>query len=278
MRGFRGFAIPFVLLVVLILSTLTTAAVYRYTQTTRFLQLGQETVRARALADSGLEMALVMMRDESIEWYNDPAFPYPVTSQSMGLTPADIGGEFQLFVESYPALYPSEGTFRTIRWVGQSGRAQATSLATVKLTSPLTNFLVVSNGNYILPGWADPEINGPIFVNANGDNGDFRIWHDNHHFRRIDKTEAHAEATVTMNAQIKAAGDIYVQNHDSLGGLDQAPLMLNGEIPPGEIIHDDLATRVPGGKIVLPTTLTADPAVELNVEILTTPEMLEIAR
>ena len=55
LQNFRGFAVPFVLMVLSVLATLTTAATYRYTHTTRFLQLSLDTVRARALADSGLE-------------------------------------------------------------------------------------------------------------------------------------------------------------------------------------------------------------------------------
>lgn len=278
-RNRPAFALPFVLLLTVVLSILTSAATYRYIHTTRFLSYGRDTVRARNLADSGIEMALILMRDQDVYWYQDKTlFPGQITSQSLGLTPAAIGGEFELHFEKYPNLYPSRGTFMSVRCVGHAGRAQATSVATVKLTSVLTNFLFLSNGNYTQSSWADSSTSGPIFVNGNGDAGDFRIWHDNRHYQNQTHEIVHAGLTLTMEGQVKAAGQVFIQNVDTVSGNSAAPMQLNGEQSAGTLVHNDLAGAGATGKVVFPDTFMANPNVELNVDIPKVGKLLEKAR
>lgn len=274
-----GFALPYVLLLTVILAILTTAATYRYVHTTRFLSFGRDKVRARHLADSGIEMALILMRDQDIYWYKDTdLFPGAITSQTLGLTPAAIGGEFTLHFEKFPNIYPRRGSFISVRSVGRAGRAEATTVATVKLTSILTNFLFLSNGNYVHRSWDDSTTKGPIFVNGNGDAGDFRIWHDNSHYQTQTGNPVHSGVTHTMEGQVKATGQIYVQNVDTVGGNSAPPLQLNGEQPAGTLIHNDMTSAGTTGKIVFTDDFQTNPNVELNVDIPPVGELLEKAR
>lgn len=278
MRRRRGIALVYALWVTVILSALTAAVLIRFLPSLRAQAFNQGTVRSRMLADSAAELALVLMRDDSLDWYRKGGLPYPVTSQSLGYTDASLGGTFDLRFEQIGSLYPNNASYLTVLATGYSGRASAHSAVTVKLTSPLTNYVYFSNGSYNIEGWGNPEISGPLFVNANGDAGDISMWHDIRFWNAQNNREEHASGHIKLASQFKATGNIYIRNSDYRHDYSQAPKNMDGNTNPGNVVHDDITGVTPTGKVELVSALNAQANIPLNVDMPEMPDVLDKIR
>lgn len=277
-RGARGIALFYVMCLFVVMVTLTTAALYRYTSSLRFLSYDSGTVSARLLADSGANLAVVLLRDRSSAWYTDDRFADGITSESLGYTEESLGGRFTLEFKEMDEIYEGVGTYLTVVSTGYSGGRQAQTVATIKVTSPLTNFLTVSNGNFDIGAWGEPNLSGPIFVNANGDEGTLRIWHDilqKDPYRP--EIEQHVGGHVKLGVQMKAVGNIKVSNINYLGSIGKG-LPLEGEYDTGSILTNNDLPVGPKGKVSIIDDSAAQSNVEVNLKIPSTEETLTAFR
>ncbi len=267
----RGVALVYVLLVTVVLSILATALAFSYQRTVRALLYDERNVRARELADSAVELALVLLRDHALDWYT--AFPPTITSEALGYTEDRLGGRFELRMESLKELYPvGQGTYLTLVATGIAQGQQARTVANVKLSTPLTNFVFYSSGSYTLgPGGT---INGPIFAGANGDGGDIRMWHDQYYFHAQRNRPWHSYGKLNLNAQLKASGKIYIRNIDSVNNrYSQPEKTLDGVVSAGDLVHDDLSDVPAKGAVSIASGLQAQPNIRVGVDL---PKMSEI--
>ena len=267
-------ALAYVLVLLLAMSGFLAAAMVRYQQTSRFMSFGADSVRARMLADSGAKLAIILMRDVNVAWYQDD-YPSPVTSESMGYEPADLGGRFTLEFDSLDGVNESPGTYVSILATGYSGNQTAKTAATVKLSTPITNYVFFSNGNYNIAGWGNPVIRGPVFVNSNGDRGNVTMWHDNRYWDSINHRERHIGATITLDAQIRAVGNISMRNPDYLRSWSEDPMLFDGTIEAGSVSHDDLAGASALGRLNLEGEFITEPNVPVNVSVPEVDDVME---
>lgn len=274
----RGIALVYVLWMTVILSALTVAVLIRFLPSIRAQSYNEGTVRSRLIADSGAELALVLMRDDSLDWYRKGGLPYPVTSQALGLTEDDLGGRFELRFEQVGQLYPNNASYLTVLSTGYSGRASAHTAVTVKLTSPLTNYVYFSNGSYNIEGWGNPSLAGPLFVNANGDAGNISMWHDIRYWNSQTNREEHSGGHIRLASQFKATGQIYLRNSDYRAQYSADPKNMDGTTTPGNVVHDDISGVVPKGKVELVTALNAQANIPLNVDMPEMPDVLQKIR
>lgn len=244
----RGFGLAFVLVVVAVVTTLVAAAATRFFMTTRTLRIGPHQSVARMMADSGLDLAIVLMRDQAHDWYS--SYTQPVTNGDLGMT--DLGGDFELSFHSLPSLSSGAGTFITIRCRGRAAGKEAISLATVKVTSLISNYLFFSNGDFRLMGNGTPANSGPILVNGNGDEGNFRIWHDRLNVTELTNRNRHDFGEVTLSGSVRANGRVFLRNRVVVGAPTLDSLQFNGNVPPGRIVHEDLPGTTARGSLVLP--------------------------
>lgn len=270
----RGVALFYVMCLIVVVTAFLAAALYRYTTSARFLSFDSGTVSARMLADSGASIALVLLRDRSASWYTDDRFGEVVTSADLGYTEDDLGGIFELEFKQLDDLYAGQGTFLTVISTGRcQGRAAKTAV-TVKVTSPLTNFVSVSNGNYDIGAWGNPSILGPLFVNANGDAGQLRIWHDIISERAYQPgVDQHSSGNVQLGIEAKAVGDIKVSNIDWKNRVG-AGLALEGEYKRGTDKTNNDLPEASKGKVQFVEDSAAQSNVEINLKIPTTEEAL----
>ena len=270
----RGIALFYVMCLTLVISVFLTAALYRYTTSLRFLQFDAGTVNARMLADSGANLAVVMLRDRSTTWYLDERFGESISSADLGYAEEDLEGTFELEFRRLDELYQGRGSYLTVVSTGRSHGRVARTAATVKITSPLTNFVTVSNGNYDIGAWGNPSITGPLFVNASGDEGRLRIWHDNVYPDPYKEGEfRHSGGNVNLGIEAKAVGDVEISNLDYLNRTG-AGLSLEGEYPKGTIeANSDLPLPIKG-KVTFVEDSAAQSNVEVNLKIPSTEEAL----
>lgn len=273
-RSVSGIALFYVLCLVMVVTAFLGAALYRYVTSARFLSFDSDTVKARLLADSGASLALVLLRDRSANWYSDERFEEVVTSGELGYTKDDLEGSFDLEFKQLEELYAGNGTFLTVISTGRCDGRTAKTAVTVKVTSPLTNFVSVSNGNYDIGAWGNPSIQGPLFVNANGDAGQLRIWHDTISEKAYQPgVDQHSGGNVQLGIEAKAAGDIKVSNLDWKNRIGSG-LALEGEYKKGtNKINQDLPEAAKG-KVTFVEDSAAQSNVEINLKIPTTEEAL----
>lgn len=267
-------ALAYVLVLLLAMSGFLAAAMVRYQQTSRFMSFGADSVRARMLADSGAKLAIILMRDKNVAWYQD-GFPSPVTSESMGYSEGDLGGKFTLEFDSLAGVNESPGTYVTVLATGYSGNQTAKTAATVKLSTPITNYVFFSNGNYNIAGWGDPVIRGPVFVNSNGDRGNVTMWHDNRYWDSINHRERHVGRTITLDAQIRAVGSISMRNPDYLRNWSEDPMLFDGTNGAGNLVHDDLMGASALGRLNLEGDFVTEPNVPVNVSVPEVDDVME---
>lgn len=266
---------PFVLLVMLVVTALVGAGVARFNQTARFLKLGPDHSVARALADSGLELAVILMRDEAYDWYT--GYSQPIRNTDLGLSDASLGGGFELEFRSFSNLYPAGGSFITIRSQGRSGSRTATSVATIKLTSMLANYLFFSNGSYTMSGFHAPANSGPILVNGNGDEGNFRFWHDWLNERALTPQFMHSHEDVEFSGSVRASGSVVLSNQID-GPLRSRgvthtlpPRRFNGTVAAGTMVHQDLPGLAAQGSL----TFTSEVEVETDAPLRVLPPAVD---
>lgn len=271
----RGIALLYVLLVASVMATLATALAFRYQQTVRTLLYDEGSVRARELADSAVELAVVLLRDHSLDWYK--AYSSVVSSQDLGYSEARLGGRFELRLENIKGLYPSgQGTFLTIVGTGIAQGQRAVTAATVKLSSPLTNFVYYSSGTYTIEAWSNPTITGPIFAGSNGDSGDIRMWHDIRYYNVQTSEPTHWGGRINLNAQLKASGKIFIRNVDSLNNdYSQGEKSLDGTLASGDLVHDDINGVKPKGAVAVPAGVQAQPNIRVGVDL---PKMNQVLK
>lgn len=270
----RGIALFYVMCLIVVVTAFMSAALYRYTTSARFLSFDSGTVSARMLADSGASIALVLLRDRSASWYTDDRFKEIVTSQDLGYSEKDLEGWFELEFKTMDELYSGKGTFLTVISTGHSGNRTAKTAVTVKVTSPLTNFVSVSNGNYDIGAWGNPSIQGPLFVNANGDAGQLRIWHDIISEKAYEPgVDQHSSGNVQLGIEAKAAGDIKISNIDWKNRVTSG-MSLEGEYKKGTQKTNEDLVEPSKGKVSFVEDSAAQSNVEINLKIPTTDEAL----
>ncbi|MEW6281689.1 MAG: hypothetical protein AB1758_23980, partial [Candidatus Eremiobacterota bacterium] len=272
----RGVALGFVLAIILAMSAFTTAVVYRFRQSAALTAHGTSLVQARLLADSGAETAVILMRDHDLEWFRD--LPVPVTSERLGFDPVTLGGRFELRFEQIPEVTQGQGTFLTILSTGTSGGATARTAVTVKLTSPLTNYIFFSNGNYTIAGWGDPTISGPMFVNARGDQGQVRMWHDNRYWDPLYNVERHFGGKIQLASQIKATGKVFLRNADYKNQYSLQPMSFDGTTPAQKLVLNDIDLAPSKGSLTLTSELSAQAEIPLNTQAPTIDQVLQGVR
>ncbi len=271
----RGFGLPFVLLVLMVITTLVAAAVVRYAQTVQYSRLGGELVTARMIADSGLEMAVTLMRDQDHDWF--ASYSQPISNIDLGLSDDVLGGSFELDFHTLPSVSMAPGSFVTVRCVGRVGRKESTSLATVKVTSLISNYLLLPNGNYTIKGNRANSNVGPILVTANGDEGNLLVWHDRYGHYALTGAPNHEHGDLEFRGSIKATGQFVLTNEIDGGGNTLPPLKFKGRIPAGNYVHNDLP--LPSlGSLVLPEDLEVDSDARLRSKVPEVDIMLEKAR
>jgi len=77
----RGVALPYTLLISMLLISFVAALLLRVTQSLRFTTFDESYVRARMLADGGARLAVTLMRDFNDKWY---AGKLPVVARTSG--------------------------------------------------------------------------------------------------------------------------------------------------------------------------------------------------
>lgn len=221
-----------------------------------------DLVKARFLADAGARTALVLLRDRDVTYFEQ--FDGPVSSTQLGFSEEELGGRFVVRLEKLDEIYQGEGSYGTVVCDGYSGRQSARTAVSIKFASPLTNFAIMSNGNFQIKGFQNPEINGPIFVNANGDSGDLTIWHQRVHVDPTTGLDNHVGGDVKIGGDLQASGDIVVQNKHYAG--DGPAQRLDGPISAGSI-----QSSLPGvpniGRVSFTRDVNAQPEAPVNLRI-----------
>ncbi|MDQ7825721.1 MAG: hypothetical protein RDV48_23170 [Candidatus Eremiobacteraeota bacterium] len=307
-----GSALLYVLVLSLAILVLATAMLFRFIMTLRTLTHDESYVRAGQLADSGAQIAVLLMRDYRYNWYETsqlpPGFSMPLRSTELARTfpeysPEALGGTFEVEVEEFTSLYPKthngliRGTYRTIISTGRSGSRSARTAVTVKVTSPLLNYLMVSSGDLQLPGWDNPKINGPIFVNSNGSqSGNVWMWHDALFYFPLTRSVMHCPQEPYISGEIKATGKIYLRNHVETGNTNVVPpgenpwskdkYYFSGTENPGQLQYQDIDySKFPAsnpacntGHLNFPRELSSQPETNLNLSMPTTDSLMENMR
>lgn len=272
----RGFALAYVLVVSVVLFLFTTALYLRASYTLRATRLDENFIRARQLADTGAKLTFTLMRDYDAEWYLGQL---PLTNNHFGPDYAQdvLGGTFEVTVVDKASLapsdpYPSYGTYRTIIATGQSGGRTARTAITAKITNPFLNYLILSPLDLKVAG---VDLTGPIVVNANpdtGDQGNFRIIHDKENWNSLASRWSHGWWTVRLNSEVRATGEIYIQN-DPENGFTQGPMFFDGTYPVQSFTHDDMVILDPTspgtaqGRLLLTGEFTASPKSKFNAPV-----------
>lgn len=301
----RGVALVYTLMISAVLVAFLAAVLVRVTQTLRFTAYDEDFVKARHLADSGARYTILMMRDVKADFY---AGKLPLSSTTLGPTfsPESLGGTFEVQVHETSELganpYPAAGTYRTIVSTGKVRGRTARTVATVKVTSPLVNYLALSRGDF----WIGVEltqvhrIEGPILTLANpaaNQRGDVRIWHMLQYFDVTPNRFATAPGDIEIAAEIKAAGRIYVQNLNDdpnwttyHGSRERYPPLpgprnLDGEYEPKDFPGANIGFESPDitfvvpekwrGKVTLLDDLNAQPNHEFGAKV---PEMADVIK
>lgn len=301
----RGVALIYTLMITTVLVAFLVAVLVRVTQTLRFTAYDEDFVRARHLADSGARYTILMMRDVKSDFY---AGKLPLESTRLGpvFSAENLGGTFEVRVLETSELganpFPPAGTYRTIVSVGKVRGRTATTVATVKVTSPLVNYLALSRGDF----WIGVElqqvhrIEGPILTLPNpgaNQRGDVRIWHMMQYFDVTPNRFATAPGDIEIAAEIKAAGRIYVQNLNddpmwtaTQGSRERYPPLpgprnLDGPYSPSQFPQGNIGFDTPDitfiapedwrGKVTLLDDLNAQPNHEFGAKV---PEMSDILK
>ncbi|MBI3926807.1 MAG: hypothetical protein HY319_14800 [Armatimonadetes bacterium] len=280
----RGFALPYALVVCAILIVAMTAIFYRVSHTLRMTLYNESMIRARRVADTGAQLAFVLMRDYDAKWF---VGKLPVASSSLGPDYSEdaIGGSFTIDIQNantFPTSpFPDRGTFKVIRCVGRAGNAEAVTVISVKVTNPLLNYVVLSPHN--LTFWMGDTLVGPISVNADPDSGqagDLRFVHDKEWWQAIPGRWIHNWGTINLAAEVRATGQLYIRN-DAPNGYNAGPMLLEGKYPPQSITHKDMVILDPGspgtaqGKLTLTQELSSSPKTPFNTRVPLMAEMLE---
>lgn len=259
----RGFGLAYTLAMIAVIVVFLTAFLVRGIQTLRFAQFDQQLVRARHLADSGVRLALVWMRDRDPNFYQS-FDPHDLRSdRDLGLDAASLGGTFKLSVyeenELPSDLVPPEpnGTYRAVVCEATAGRRTARSAALVKVSSPDLSFLLAAQDDLTL-GYSFKgmrTLSGPMVSNT----GNVQLMHAIHQLEGAVVTGDE----VNVSGTLRAARDIFVQNVDMFNlPLILPPRQLNGTYPPAPpYVHNDLPAgpMPPNAHLVFPEPLVASP-------------------
>lgn len=261
----KGFGLAYVLVILATVSTLLASAYLRHSQTIMAMKAsGRDQVQARFLAESGLQMAVILLRDEDHDWYKD--FAQPVTSADLGIDESNLGGRFELTFHSIPSAYSGQGDFITVRSRGLVGRNSASSMATVKITCALTNYLFSSRGDFAMVGNLTPDNSGPILVSSNGDQGNFTFWHDRLNLKPLFAGTNHEFGSLKFQGSIQATGSIAVSNVNETGPVGP-PLELNGPLSPMVMTHSDIPGVTEQGSLEFLDQVEFDAQATLNAGI-----------
>lgn len=265
-----GVALAYVLLMTVVLFAFIAAFFLRFTHTLKFLSYDEGGVRARALAESGAYLAVTLLRERAVDWYE--AFDQPIPSSVFGpeYTEEVLGGQFELEFTREPDLYPGAGEWLTLVSTGRSGKRTARTAVTLKLTNPVINYAILNNAGTYRVTWG--SITGPIFSN-----GDVWIRHDAWGYNDFHQRWIHSWSHPKLDAEIKATGDIFLQNENGDSTMSPrysaAKKYFDGSYSPEVIVHDDLPHVDEKGSLTLTGDLEAQPNVAVGVD---TPEMSEV--
>jgi hypothetical protein len=275
----RGGALVYVLCLGLCLIILVSALLYRLNMTLRCVTHDQSYIRARFLADSGVYLAMALMKGDYDDWVNHIRPQLPLKSDLFsdpGYSPDALGGRFEITEVSIPQAYPpgAADCYVTLVSTGYSGLRMARSFVTVKITSPLVNNVIFSNGNFGFGSWGDPLLTGPVLVNANGDEGNFQAGHDEKYFSIYSGRWEHDSFHISLASDIKAQGKIFLRSWNDQGTWSSDPLYFNGKTAPGDFTIQDIPGETNMGRLTLTAELNAQPEMETKVKIPTTQELL----
>jgi hypothetical protein len=275
----RGGALVYVLCFGLALIILVSALLYRLNMTLRCVTHDQSYIRARFLADSGVYLAMALMKGDYDDWVAHVRPRLPLRSDRFSdpnYSLEALGGRFEISEASIPQAYPPGASecYMTLVSTGYSGLRTARSFVTIKITSPLVNNVIFSNGNFDFGCWGDPILTGPVLVNANGDEGRFQAGHDVKYFSVYSGRWEHESFHISLSSEIKAQGKIFLKSWNDQGTWSREPIYFSGKTAAGDYTIQDIPGEVNHGRLTILTELNAQPDMETKVKIPSMKELL----
>lgn len=277
-RRLKAMALAYALILATVLTAFLSALFVRTSHTLQLATLSEAQIQADQLAELGIDLAFLLLRDVDAEWYLGRGEPIDNNHIFFdGRFPDDeIGGRFELEFKDpgevgADSALPDDGTYKLIVCTGYAGKSSARAVAYAKITNPLVNFLMVAQGANLGP---ESALDGPMFIN-----GDARILHAGRAPSVPVGVADYWGGDVYLGGELHATGDIFVTNEDH----DPAQLpaiQLEGEYDPGSLVHDDMNPGAPGpnpgdipGSVNFTRHFFADPNADFAVR---TPYMREL--
>jgi len=265
----RGFALVYILAITVILLLVVEAMLISAHGTLRATVRDWELLRARRTSELASDLAFVLFRDRSSQWYDehqdrrwtnedfpDPRLSVDSLQARFWIEVVDRGK-----ITNENQVFPNGGTYKLIKATAEAGGRRAETTLVVKFTNPSVNNMVVSEGHYAQLG-SDEALDGPVLVTSDperGLDGDFRFVH----FHRAKNKDNDKKYHVRFGGEIRAQGKVYIQNTGPDGKpfgerRDIAAVLPPGPISVGEkkgaveitrespIDVEEIATGVPG--------------------------------
>lgn len=217
----RGFALVYVLAITVILLLVVEAMLVSAHGTLRATVRDWELLRARRTSELAADLAFVLFRDRSSQWYDEHKNRKWTNEDfdNPALSVANLRSRFWIEVVegsqviSKEKVFPNAGTYKLIKATSEAGGRRAETTLTVKFTNPSINNMVVSEGYYRQKG-SDEALDGPVLVTSDPDRalpGDFQFVT----FHKAQNSENDKEWHVRFGGEIRAQGDVFIQNTKS---------------------------------------------------------------
>ncbi len=284
-RPFRGFALIYVMPVIVMLAIFFTLVFQRVLQSLRFNVLDENALAARQLARMATELGYTLFQTQGPHWYESSSLPRPASNSDFGpqFSSQAIGGNFTLQVldrsEISPDPFPPDSaTYVVAVGIAQVGKRQARSTMSLKLTNPCINFLSVTPTFLSNSGGS---VNGPIYAVSDPPvqpTGVAKFAHQGQH-PRGPFNSIFAHYFPVFGGEIQSTGDIILRNDDFRNGPQLPPMQLQGSYPAGTTLqYLDLTPYLnvtpQGGTLVFTRNSTLKPNVEYSLNLPTMQQLM----
>lgn len=285
-QGGRAFALPYVILLIVVLALFFSAVYLRTIQTLRFARYDLGHVQAQQLAKMGCDLGYWLYQNDGPDWMSQRGGLNPIGNDQFGAQFASdkIGGTFQLQIYDRSELsldpFPAGGTYKVLVCRAKVGDREATARMSLKITNPFVNYLAVTT--LFQPSG---KIDGPIFVNAAPptQSGDCQFLHE-YQIPWAGTQNTFVQLNPTFSGTVEAVGDIFLRNSSFVGGaFTQPPKYLNGFVAAGTVLQNNDLTPInnpfpQGGALTIGRDSSFTPHVEHAVTVPKMQDLLEVYR